>query len=1000
MDWQALGPGAPSRLNRANQGDQQQQHYSTTRIEQQRDSQVESIQRNNSNMSPRRSEFELHSNQNSLDDNVGIISSTGTDSLQIHAPRAPSSTGVRVSLPGGPWQSQRGLAARQNDSSVSQPRASSTVGRTHANSTREEPPSQPRMREGFESVSYAQTTSAPYTSYSNSQQSYPSFMPASGNAPRAICHGNSGYSFNLSEEPSFSSTTSSAQSTSMNSTRLNSGGHVSYASGDLAEFDNVFDLDPSYSAGTSSNPGSNTMDPIGRHILNEDSQRFRSSNIQHVQLGSAVSAGNSLQNAPMLYSTSNPSLITSQNPLHDSQATTEEGALHRPNFSDYSAESSMNGRNNIDSRASQSNNSFGLNAYGSDLQNSGWDRIQTPYHPSGENSSLDVFMDFCKFYQHPDTKETRVDASGILSKGCFDRWLLTRQHPLKKPEESFRKTITAHCTGTDGRKPFTQEVEAAVLIELRRQVVWPCFVDRTTSRGDPINIGQQGFRGNGYHEDQALPVHLRKLKRSSQRSSSHPLRPPHSQSFKPEEHVQTASLSLGPSPPLSSSQSGSTGATRSGATSQSSESNSFIHQQQNKQSQTSQRAGNAINDGERANTEGASATRVSCGPSYLGFGPASINHSRLTMPPYSHISGSGTAPMYVAPAPAPAQLPSISTPPGVTPPRPLSSTSSSASSSSSSSNQVQPVPRPFATPLQQLYPGPVDSPSATSSEQSSSDASAIEPKRKRPQFETISSNITGATREELIKETVQANRSAWSRIPHLLFMAMERMGISLDEFWDDYDGDHEPTIDNVTCILTDDVHPQTLRASGLIVMTKFFRPHHFLSLMSITNLSHTEKIFDKRVIGLPVNIQDPRFEKSFLLPDAGLIPNLPTGCNVFCLNTFMYTSSDRTAQSILKGQISGGPPFHYLHPLQFWMVVAYVIPTLMRDGELIWQSFGRTFKGDPIITRSKYIIVGDTVQTQFQDVTHIYPRLMELPTFDEVVEKENLHRDRLSSDSE
>jgi len=54
----------------------------------------------------------------------------------------------------------------------------------------------------------------------------------------------------------------------------------------------------------------------------------------------------------------------------------------------------------------------------------------------------------------------------------------------------------------DGRRPFEPEEEAAVLLELRRKRVWPCFADKETS------IGAKGYRGYGYHEKLRMVVAL------------------------------------------------------------------------------------------------------------------------------------------------------------------------------------------------------------------------------------------------------------------------------------------------------------------------------------------------------------------------------------------------------------------------------------------------------------------------------------------------------------
>ncbi|GBG23868.1 Nitrate reductase NADH [Hondaea fermentalgiana] len=533
-----------------------------------------------------------------------------------------------------------------------------------------------------------------------------------------------------------------------------------------------------------------------------------------------------------------------------------------------------------------------------------WERAPSPYRPSGENSSLDVFMEFCAFYCNRHTGEVYVNASGILTKPCFTKWLETRQGQLKRPEEAFRKTITAHCTGTDGRKPFLREVEAAVLIELRRQNVWPCFADRTTAKGDPINIGQHGFRGQGYHENLRLPENMRKSRRNTSAA-------------RPRQQNHAAGTSDGNGP----------------------------HSRPN-------------------------APRAAPPPALHQQHPPHPSHPQF---PHAYHAPGGVAP---PPIPRPR------------PPPPILS--------GYNLNETATTPLSHTT-----------SPSPLKAEYSIADAEIADPrdsKRKRAQSGarsaaapspfagSVSSGEDGTSCSEAGANTsmrfnpnaVPANRTEWSQNPNLVVIACETMGIPLCEFDESIQDEAIPSIERVPDILRLDHIPLTLRAAGLRVMTKYFRPHHFLSLMSIAKTTQTDGIFDNRITRLPVNLRDPRFARSFLLPDADLVPSHPVGRNIFCLNTFMYISSDHTARTILEGAVEGSPTLKFLHPLQFWMVVVHVIPMLMERGELVWQSFGNTYKGKPMIARSKYKIVGDTVHTCFQNVSHLYPNLMAMPSLGEV----------------
>mmetsp|Transcript_40956 Transcript_40956/g.65844 ORF Transcript_40956/g.65844 Transcript_40956/m.65844 type:complete len:270 (-) Transcript_40956:108-917(-) len=120
---------------------------------------------------------------------------------------------------------------------------------------------------------------------------------------------------------------------------------------------------------------------------------------------------------------------------------------------------------------------------------------------SFKRTSIEVFLRFVTTKADPENNSQQIiDASKVISKEGFQHWLETRRSSLKHPEESFRRSLTAHITGLDGRKPFSAEVEAALLKELRQQRVWPCF-QGASKAGKAVKIGLQGFRTLGYHEN-------------------------------------------------------------------------------------------------------------------------------------------------------------------------------------------------------------------------------------------------------------------------------------------------------------------------------------------------------------------------------------------------------------------------------------------------------------------------------------------------------------------
>jgi hypothetical protein len=104
-------------------------------------------------------------------------------------------------------------------------------------------------------------------------------------------------------------------------------------------------------------------------------------------------------------------------------------------------------------------------------------------------TSAKIFRKFMKTL--PDG---RLDAAGVVSSECYAAWLAARKHKTMHPEKAFQRTLAGHLTGSDGRRPFTEEEESAVLAVLRKRMRWPCFEHL------PVRYGEAGFRTKGYHE--------------------------------------------------------------------------------------------------------------------------------------------------------------------------------------------------------------------------------------------------------------------------------------------------------------------------------------------------------------------------------------------------------------------------------------------------------------------------------------------------------------------
>ncbi|GBG25772.1 Hypothetical Protein FCC1311_019912 [Hondaea fermentalgiana] len=111
------------------------------------------------------------------------------------------------------------------------------------------------------------------------------------------------------------------------------------------------------------------------------------------------------------------------------------------------------------------------------------------------------------FMKHVRFTDDGIDASGIISRACFEDWLQSREKMPLRPEECYRKSLLCHLTCSDGGScPFTPEVEAAVLQLLRKSgQIWPAFQNRVNAEGRIINIGIKGLRCLGFHERKLQP---------------------------------------------------------------------------------------------------------------------------------------------------------------------------------------------------------------------------------------------------------------------------------------------------------------------------------------------------------------------------------------------------------------------------------------------------------------------------------------------------------------
>lgn len=111
---------------------------------------------------------------------------------------------------------------------------------------------------------------------------------------------------------------------------------------------------------------------------------------------------------------------------------------------------------------------------------------------SKERASMALFLSFVKHF-----KDGSISSKPILGKSCYETWLKSRKGHLKCPEEAFRKAVTAHVKGSDGRRPFPPLIEAQLINILRKRKVWECF------KGGERRIGERGCYVKGFWETEA-----------------------------------------------------------------------------------------------------------------------------------------------------------------------------------------------------------------------------------------------------------------------------------------------------------------------------------------------------------------------------------------------------------------------------------------------------------------------------------------------------------------
>lgn len=117
-------------------------------------------------------------------------------------------------------------------------------------------------------------------------------------------------------------------------------------------------------------------------------------------------------------------------------------------------------------------------------------------------TSFEVFMRFVRPANADYSTDDEVDASGILSRECYEAWLKTRRSLPKDSPRAFKDALKSIVMANNRCKPFPNAVERDLLRHLRAERVWPCFENDSS-----VQIGKRGWKIKGFHERQAEEGH-------------------------------------------------------------------------------------------------------------------------------------------------------------------------------------------------------------------------------------------------------------------------------------------------------------------------------------------------------------------------------------------------------------------------------------------------------------------------------------------------------------
>jgi hypothetical protein len=93
-------------------------------------------------------------------------------------------------------------------------------------------------------------------------------------------------------------------------------------------------------------------------------------------------------------------------------------------------------------------------------------------------------------------RQVEFDMSGLLSRECFHEWCRTRTNSRLKRScvTAFKDAVISLIRQRKSRRTLPPAMAKALVTELRKKRVWPCFDGLVDESGERISVGESGMR--------------------------------------------------------------------------------------------------------------------------------------------------------------------------------------------------------------------------------------------------------------------------------------------------------------------------------------------------------------------------------------------------------------------------------------------------------------------------------------------------------------------------